>query len=174
MECDRAHSYHVIVTGRIIVVDSDCSDSVRFFCPNCHYAAFRRPAWLVLVGECGCGTTTVSWYCCGPSQAACSDPSFTILGFRLFCSLFSLDVFRAAELSDRQAMDDRLELSTFGQIFQALRDKPPSFFRVSTYGRGWVVVSKGLHATDGGGPYRECLERMCQVGAMVLRPIVVQ
>lgn len=80
-------------------------------------------------------------------------------------SPLSLDVFRAAELSDRQAMDDRLELSTFGQIFQALRDKPPSFFRVSTYGRGWVVVSKGLHATDGGGPYRECLERMCQVGA---------
>ncbi|KAG5484413.1 hypothetical protein LSCM4_07980 [Leishmania orientalis] len=53
----------------------------------------------------------------------------------------------------------RLRDSLFGQVYQLLASKPPSFF--TTNKKLWTVSFYGEGADDVGGPYRECLTQMC-------------
>ncbi|KAG5484106.1 hypothetical protein LSCM1_05961 [Leishmania martiniquensis] len=53
----------------------------------------------------------------------------------------------------------RLRDSLFGQVYQLLASKPPSFFMTSK--KLWTVSFYGEGADDVGGPYRECLTQMC-------------
>jgi hypothetical protein len=66
-----------------------------------------------------------------------------------------INMLLAAELTAQNRVDNTLSRSVFGQLFNILREKPASVFRMRQGERPWEVKLLGFNATDAGGPFRE-------------------
>ena len=93
-------------------------------------------------------------------------------------SLFALklDLFKAIKLTQRRLTDHTVSRSLFGQAYQQLvlhrhselnrygdLDKDETRWYVHRQGeRPWRVIYRGMYGDDYGGPYRDCLNRMCK------------
>ncbi len=61
-----------------------------------------------------------------------------------------VNTFQASELANRKKVDRSLKLSLFGQLFQYLKNKDVTNYRVGLDDRAWSIKMMGFNAIDAG------------------------
>lgn len=71
-----------------------------------------------------------------------------------------VDFLKALEFVGTGQFDDQARHTVLGQVFQQLKNQPVDIYCIPFKARCFEVRFTGLHATDAGGPYRDCLEKV--------------
>eukprot|EP00474_Spongospora_subterranea_P005021 CRZ05479.1 hypothetical protein [Spongospora subterranea] len=73
-----------------------------------------------------------------------------------------IDRFQTGLWKEKQRVDMKGTRTCFGQIFHQLNHLSPSSFRIRRDERAFKVTLQGEFSDDYGGPYRTCLDLLCQ------------
>ncbi|GAB5362783.1 hypothetical protein AAMO2058_000828200 [Amorphochlora amoebiformis] len=74
--------------------------------------------------------------------------------------IVKVDNKKAMDLKTRKGSDAMARVTVFGQIFQQLKNKPGTFWRIPPMHRAFVVNEAGFLSHDVGGPYRDLFSNM--------------
>lgn len=74
----------------------------------------------------------------------------------------SIDVIAAGNVTMKRQTDHKARRTFFGQLYQALRHRPASVFRLGENQRAFRANCMGWASIDAGGPYREVIENIAR------------